>query len=55
MKFAFFGEKNFNIIKMQGTTIKITDAQQTKLRKSYKNTKLKLLNERMHRRFNCKF
>jgi hypothetical protein len=33
---------NFNITKMHGT-IKIIDAQQAKLRNSYKNTKLKLL------------
>jgi hypothetical protein len=36
-------EKNFNVIKMHGTTIKIIDAQQAKLRNNYKNTKLKLL------------
>jgi hypothetical protein len=43
IKCAFVGENNFNIIKMHGTTIKIIDAQQAKLRNDYKNTKLKLL------------
>jgi hypothetical protein len=33
----------FNIIKIHGTTIKIIDAQQAKLRNSHKNTKLRLL------------
>jgi hypothetical protein len=40
---AFVGQRNFDIIEMHGTTIKIIDAQQAKLRNTYKNTKLKLL------------
>jgi hypothetical protein len=39
---AFVGEKNFSVIKMHGTTIKINDAQQSKLCNNYKYTKLKL-------------
>jgi hypothetical protein len=35
--------KNFDSIKMHGTTVKIIVAQQAKLCTSYKNTKLKLL------------
>jgi len=40
---AFVGDKNFSVIKTHGTTVKIIDAQQAKLRNNYKNTKLKLL------------
>jgi hypothetical protein len=36
-------KKDFDSIKMRGTTVKIIDAQQAKLHNNYKNTKLKLL------------
>ena len=43
MHCGFVGKISFVLIKMHGkTTIKVTDAQQAKLRNNYKNTKLKL-------------
>jgi len=35
---AFVGDKNFSVIKMHGSTIKIIDAQQAKLRNNHKKS-----------------
>jgi hypothetical protein len=40
---ALVGKRILMLLKMHGTTLKITDAQRAKLGNSHKNTKLKLL------------
>jgi hypothetical protein len=40
-------KKDFDNIKLRGTTMKIIDAQQAKLCTNYKNTKLELLKQKL--------